>query len=189
MQRDADIATLLRSGDAPGAFTHLVERYEGKVFRLCRTLLQDVSLAQDTAQDIFLRVWRALDRYDPASGAFSTWIYAITRNRCLTVLARQPQSNTSLSDADTWDHAAQIPIPCTINDAASLDWLRAQVDALPAPYRRSLTLFYYEDHSISEVAAMLGLPEGTVKTHLHRARAALHANLQRYGLAEATLWL
>ena len=189
MQRDADIAALLRAGEAAQAFTQLVERYDAKVFRLCSALLRDTALAQDTAQDTFLRVWRAMDRYDPASGAFSTWIYTIARNRCLTVLAREPSPQSSLSHTDIWDQAEQIAIAPVTNDAASLAWLRQQVDALPAHFRNCLTLFYYEDHSVAEVAAMLGLPEGTVKTHLYRARAALHDALQQRGLADASLWL
>jgi RNA polymerase sigma-70 factor (ECF subfamily) len=189
MLRDADVAAMLKAGDTAQAFTMLVERYEGKVFRLCSTLLKDAALAQDTAQDAFLRVWRALDRYNPASGALSTWIYAIARNRCLSVLERQPHVHDSLSQTDTWEQATQIASPKATNDAASLAWLRTQVDALPTAYRNSLTLFYYEDHSLSEVASMLGLPEGTVKTHLHRARAALHSALRQGGVADATLWL
>lgn len=187
--RDADVAVMLKQGQHTKAFTHLVERYEVKVFRLCSALLKDNALAQDMAQETFLRVWRALDRYDAATGAFSTWIYAIARNRCLTALEREPASNHSMSDPDVWDEATQVTNSATVNDAASLAWLRQQVDALPAPYRSSLTLFYYEDRSVSEVATMLGLPEGTVKTHLHRARAALHEVLQKRGLAKATLWL
>lgn len=187
--RDADIAEMLTTGDTAQAFTELVERYEGKVFRLCSTLLKDSALAQDTTQEAFLRVWRALDRYNPASGALSTWIYAIARNRCLSVLERRPHVHDSLSQMDTWEQAAQIASPMVTNDAASLAWLRSQVEALPAAYRNSLTLFYYEDHSLSEVACMLGLAEGTVKTHLHRARAALHSALRHSGVAEATLWL
>ncbi len=187
--RDADIAVMLRTGQQPQAFTLLVERYEAKVFRLCCALLKDSALAQDMAQETFLRVWRALDRYDPATGAFSTWIYAIARNRCLTALEREPVLKHSMSDPDVWDQVEQIAATATVNDAASLAWLRQQVDALPVHLRNSLTLFYYEDRSISEVAAMLGLPEGTVKTHLHRARAALQEVLLKRGLAEATLWL
>jgi RNA polymerase sigma-70 factor (ECF subfamily) len=187
--RDADVTALLKDGRHVEAFTELVERYEAKVFRLCCALLKDGALAQDMAQETFLRVWRALDCYDPAIGAFSTWIYAIARNRCLTALEREPAHSHSMSDPDVWDQVGQIAATATVNDAASLAWLRQQVDALPANLRSSLTLFYYEDRSVSEVAAMLGLPEGTVKTHLHRARAALHDELQKRGLAEAALWL
>jgi RNA polymerase sigma factor (sigma-70 family) len=67
--------------------------------------------------------------------------------------------------------------------------LRALVDKLPERYRRTLTLHYYEDRSVSEVAAMLAMPEGTVKTTLHRARAALTEQLRRRGLDSPGIWL
>lgn len=180
---------MLKRGQQTQAFTHLVERYESKVFRLCITLLKDSALAQDMAQETFLRVWRALEKYDPAAGAFSTWIYAIARNRCLSALERGPAPHHSMSDPEVWDQAAQVATPASVNDSASLAWLRQQVDALPYPLRSSLTLFYYEDCSVSEVALMLGLPEGTVKTHLHRARNALFDILRARGLADANLWI
>jgi RNA polymerase sigma-70 factor (ECF subfamily) len=63
------------------------------------------------------------------------------------------------------------------------------VDLLPERYRRTLTLFYYEDRSVSEVARMLGMPEGTVKTNLSRARAALAEQLRRRGLSDPSQWL
>jgi RNA polymerase sigma-70 factor, ECF subfamily len=73
------------------------------------------------------------------------------------------------------------------DDAAAL--LRKVVNELPERYRRVLTLFYYEDRSVSEVAEMLAMPEGTVKTMLFRARAQLAEELKRRGLHDARLWL
>jgi RNA polymerase sigma-70 factor (ECF subfamily) len=67
--------------------------------------------------------------------------------------------------------------------------LRELVDLLPERYRRTLTLFYYEDRSVSEVARMLAMPEGTVKTNLSRARAALAEQLRRRGLSDPRQWL
>ena len=67
--------------------------------------------------------------------------------------------------------------------------LRGLVDALPDAQRWSLTLYYYEERAVAEVAAMLGLPEATVKTHLHRGRQALRGRLAERGLADAALWL
>jgi RNA polymerase sigma-70 factor (ECF subfamily) len=74
-------------------------------------------------------------------------------------------------------------------DASALALLRQLVDALPQVYRSCLMLYYFEELSVTEVAAMLGLPEGTVKTHLHRARQRLHQLLEQRGLAHAGLWL
>jgi RNA polymerase sigma-70 factor (ECF subfamily) len=63
------------------------------------------------------------------------------------------------------------------------------VDALPPAQRQALTLYYYEERAVAEVAAMLGLPEATVKTHLHRGRQTLRGRLAACGLADPALWL
>lgn len=190
VQRDADLLALLASGDVHGAFERLVPRYETKVYRLCCTLLREPDAARDAAQDSLLRVWRALPRFDPAKAALSTWIYAVTRNRCLTLLAAQAGPFQSLSlpevEAEVDLIAASVP---SVAAADAGDTVRGLVNALPEGPRRSLTLFYYEERSVAEVASMLGLPEGTVKTHLHRGRAAVLKALQDLGLADPRLWL
>lgn len=186
--RDADIQVSLQAGDAAVAFNALLERYEAKVFRLCVSMLHDAHLAQDVAQEVFLRVWRHLNRYDAQSGAFSTWIYAIARNQCLTTLCKQHPPDASLDDSELSQQVMQISAATEINDTASLAWLRSLVQALPTAQCSCLTLYYFEERSVSEVATLLDLPEGSVKTHLHRARQALHRALQQHGLADAALW-
>lgn len=186
--RDADIQAQLQAGNTVTAFNALLERYELKVFRLCASMLHDKSLAQDLAQEVFLRVWRHLNRYDASSGAFSTWIYAIARNQCLTTLSKQHPAWASLDDTEVAQQVAQISTPTEPNDAASLVWLRSLVQALPTAQRSCLTLYYFEDNSVAEVATLLDLPEGSVKTHLHRARQSLHSALQQHGLADAAIW-
>ena len=170
------------------AFEMLVQRYESKVFRLCMAMLRDPHAAQDVAQDSLLRVWRSLAGYKSDLAALSTWIYAITRNQCLTELARSKQANASRFDAD-WDEIEQLPDTSRQHDPSGLKLLQGLVNALPPAYQTCLKLYYFEEFSVDEVADMLALPHGTVKTHLHRARLALHQALQARGLAYASLWL
>jgi len=188
-RRDADLQALLARGETQAAFEQLVPRYEAKVYRLCLTLLRVPAAAQDAAQDSLLRVWRALARYDPATAALSTWIYAIARNRCLSLLAAHHGPATAVSLDEVADEVGLIAACAPHPEADASLWLRGLVAALPEAQRRCVTLFYYEERAVAEVAAMLGLPEGTVKTHLHRARAALLQRLQQQGLADASLWL
>jgi RNA polymerase sigma-70 factor (ECF subfamily) len=188
-QRDADIVGLLQDGQVHRAFEYLVQRYETKVFHLCLSMLRDTHAAQDLAQDSLLRVWRSLASYKPGMAALSTWIYAIARNRCLTEVARRKQADAHLDDATTWDDIERLPAVPPIHDPAALKLLRHMVDALPQAYQSCLKLYYFEEHSVDEVADMLDLPQGTVKTHLHRARHALYQSLQAQGLASASLWL
>ena len=188
--RDADVLALLACGDTHRAFELLVPRYEHKVYRLCFTLLREPAAAHDAAQDCLLRAWRALPRYEPAKAALSTWLYAIARNRCLTLLAARHGHTQSLSQPEVEAEANLIAAPVASGPGSdATETVRQLVDALPETPRRCVTLFYYEERSVAEVAGMLGLPEGTVKTHLHRGRAALLKALQALGLADPQLWL
>lgn len=188
-ERDADIVGLLQEGEMYPAFESLVQRYETKVFHLCLAMLRDTHTAQDMTQDSLLRVWRSLASYKPGMAALSTWIYAITRNRCLTELARGQQASALQDDAADWDTIEQLPETATHHDPAALARLWHMVDTLPQAFKTCLKLYYFEEHSVDEVADMLGLPQGTVKTHLSRGRQALYQALQAQGLASASLWL
>ncbi len=185
--RDQDIVELLQGGAYEAAFGRLADRYERKVYRLCCSLLRDPDQAADAAQESLVRVWKALPRYDRRA-SLSTWIYTITRNRCLTAIGRRRETN-SMSDpaVEQAVEAAQASAPESGQD--QLEVLRELVEALPERYRSALTLFYYEEKSVGEVAAMLGLPEGTVKTNLHRARAMLRERVRALGLGDAEFWL
>ena len=187
MQQDQDIVELLHAGAVEVAFERLVGRYERKVYRLCCSLLRDPDQAQDAAQESLVRVWKALSRYDQRA-SLSTWIYTITRNRCLTAIERRRDLD-SLTDPAV-EHevdAAQAVEPEGARDHVAV--LRELVEALPERYRRALTLYYYEERSVGEVADMLGLPEGTIKTNLHRARALLLEQVRGLGLGDPRLWL
>ncbi len=185
--RDSDIADLLRAGHRDRAFEALLERYEGKVYRLCCALLRDRTQAEDAAQESIVRVWKSLDSYD-GRASLSSWIYAITRNRCLTALERR-RAMESLSDSEIESEIEGLPATESEPAALRSEYLREMVDLLPERLRRTLLLFYYEDRSIGEVALMLGCPEGTVKTHLYRARAALVEQLKQRGLNDPQHWL
>jgi RNA polymerase sigma-70 factor (ECF subfamily) len=187
--RDADIAALLAHGDPGAAFEALVDRYEGKVYRLCRSLLRDSANAEDATQDSLLRAWRSLAGYDATSGALSTWLYAITRNRCLTLLGRARAPEVALDDDTGREIAERVAAPSPPISPDGVQALRALVEELPDAQRSAVLLYYYEERAVGEVAAMLGLPEGTVKTHLHRGRAGLLERMGRQGLAEPSMWL
>jgi RNA polymerase sigma-70 factor, ECF subfamily len=187
--RDGDIQALLKGGAQGDAFAELQRRYQAKVYRLCCVLLRDRAQAEDAAQESLVRIWRALPRYD-GRASLSTWIYTITRNRCLTAIQRR-RDLASLDEESKGAVERELleEQPPEAEDTQAQALLRELVEALPERYRRVLTLFYYEDRSVSEVGAMLGMAEGTVKTHLFRARALLAEQLKRRGLHDARLWL
>jgi RNA polymerase sigma-70 factor (ECF subfamily) len=190
--QDRDIVELLQRSALEAAFRLTLARYQDKVYRLCCTLLRDPTAAEDAAQESLVRIWKAIGSFD-GRASLSTWIYAITRNRCLTAIARR-RDLASMSDAAI---EAEAEITASDQHAAGSEGdtddasatLRELIDLLPERYRRTLMLFYYEDRSVSEVAGMLGMPEGTVKTNLYRARAALTEQLRRRGLDDPSHWL
>ena len=183
-ERDRDIVDLLRAGGRDRAFEELLRRYEGKIYRLCCALLRDRAQAEDAAQESLMRVWKALDRYD-GRASLSSWIYAITRNRCLTALERR----RSFDSVDDLGDEAEAGLAASVEPGdGRAQQLLALVQLLPERLRRALVLYYYEERSVSEVALMLGCPEGTVKTALFRARAALADLLKRRGLDDPAYW-
>ncbi len=183
---DQDIVELLRTGAMERAFGLLLDRYEAKVYRLCCALLRDGFQAEDVAQESLIRIWKALPRYDQRA-SLSTWIYAITRNRCLSALGQRREA-MSLSDTAIAAEVDQIAVPGPGSEDAPAV-LRELLDLLPERYRKTLVLYYYEQRSVREVAEMLAIPEGTVKTVLHRARAELTEQLRQRGLGDPHAWL
>jgi RNA polymerase sigma-70 factor (ECF subfamily) len=168
---DTDIHECLRAGRYRDALVLLLPRYRDKVFRLCLSMLRDRALAEDVTQDVFMRVWRALPGYG-AQASLSTWIYAISRNACLSEL-RKRRAMVSL-DCDDDEYNPEIAALSTRDSDDSATVSIGQVlDQLPERYRQAVTLFYMEDKSYEQTAASLGLPLGTVKALLHRARKRL----------------
>src|SRR5580704_13725937 len=148
-------------------FERVLAEYRDKVFRLACSLLGDEASAEDAAQEIFLKVWKALPDFRGES-SMSTWIYAIARNTCLTRRRIAAERRTfSLEETN----AAEIPSHDP--PAAADSDLRAAIDRLPAKYKQVVVLFYLEDRSYQQVALALGVPMGTVKTYLHRGKKEL----------------
>jgi RNA polymerase sigma-70 factor (ECF subfamily) len=184
---DGQILELLAAGEAARAFEIVLARYEAKVFRLCCAILRERSLAEDTAQEALIRIWKALPRFD-GRAAISTWIYTIARNRCMTALQRR-RDFQSLSDPGVEHEAEAVTAVMPSAGDEPLALLKELVDELPERYRRTLTLYYYEERSVSEVALALGTAEGTVKTTLFRARAMLLQRLENLGMKDISQWL
>lgn len=165
MASDQDITQLLLSKRHVEAFDMLLGSYQDKVFRLAWSMLGNHEQAEDAAQEIFLRIWKSLSRYRGES-ALGTWIYSIARNACLTAIARRAARPTvPLKEAGHPAATAAAEEP-----RADVIGLVAQ---LPEKHRQVVMLYYMEDKSYEEVARILELPLGTVKTYLHRGRKQL----------------
>jgi RNA polymerase sigma-70 factor (ECF subfamily) len=162
------------------AFELLLSGYDGKVLHLANSILGNRALAEDCSQDIFVRIWRALPAYRGQS-SISTWVFAIARNTCLTALRRQRRGGmVSLEEPGVLLKLESMP---TSREPGGPDLPRL-VAQLPEKYRQVILLFYMEEKSYEEVAHLLGLPMGTVKTYLHRARKALAAAVMEANMEE-----
>ena len=163
-----DVPELLAARRYGDVLERLLDRYEQKVFRMAVIMLRDRGLAEEVTQDVFLNIWRALPRYD-GRAAVSTWLYTIARNACFSAVRRQAYRRVTPID--------DIAEPSVFQDQSDPDLLRC-IGRLPEVERQVVLLFYWEDRSVADVAAALDMPEGTVKSHLHRARQALGKMLE-----------
>lgn len=167
-------ATLIREAKAGDqeAFRQLVERYQGAVHNLAYRMLGDPEEAEDAAQEIFVRLYRQLERYDPER-KFSTWTLAIATNYCIDQLRRRRLQLVPLENIIPWARARDAGPEGEALSRESRDEVQRLLKQLPEKYRAPLVLRYWEDLSCAEIAEILGVPEGTVKTQIHRARKQL----------------
>jgi RNA polymerase sigma-70 factor (ECF subfamily) len=130
-------------------------------------MLKDRGRAEEVTQDVFVKLWQAFPSYD-GRAAPSTWLYTIARNTCLSAVRSESHRRTSPLD-DSPEPATPSPSDDALDDVA----LERCLSRLPQVQREVITLFYLGEKNVKEVAGLLDLPEGTVKSHLHRARRAL----------------
>ena len=159
------------------AFDRLVERYQRDVYRLCYRYVNNHQDANDMAQDVFLKAYRAIGRFRGDS-SFSTWLYRIAVNTCLNFRAarRLPQDELSDDLADRGASAAE-----RLHQAERSARVRHAVARLPEKQRATLILKIYQDMTHEEVAGVLGSSVGTVKANLFHALANLKKLLSAGG--------
>ncbi len=160
-------------GNKP-AFAELVRRHQGRVRGLLLRLAKDRVLADDLAQEVFLRAYRGLVGFQNRS-AFGTWLYRIAYNAYLNNRTRVRRF-CELPE----DYVAGAVAPESRMSAPRSDLRRdlsAAIETLPERYRAVVVLYYLEEVSYPEIADILSVPLGTVKTHLHRAKKLLRERM------------
>lgn len=173
---EAVLIEAAKSGDQE-AFRHIVERYQGAVHNLAYRMLGTPEEAEDAAQEIFVRLYRQLGRYDPAR-KFSTWTLAIATNYCIDQLRRRRMQLVPLENIIPWARSRDSGPEGEALSSESRDEMQRLLKRLPEKYRAPLVLRYWEDLSCAEIAEILGVPEGTIKTQIHRARKQLGKMLE-----------
>ena len=176
---DSDLLGACRQGDE-AAWRELVFRHTRKVFGLAYRFSGRVDEAEDLTQEVFVKVYQALDRYQPAEGAFSTWLTAVARNHAIDHYRRRKEERLrrshSLEELDRLPSRAEGPLR-GLEREERVQLVRRGLRALPAPLREPLVLCDLQGLSYDEVAATLSLPLGTVKSRINRGRLELAKRL------------
>ena len=161
----------------------IAQRYGRTVYRMAYAFTGDADEAWDLAQDVFVRVYRNLDRYRP--GTFEGWLYRITKNLFLDRVRRQARVRIVPLPTESWKEA---PDPAAgPAEHAECGVLRGDLvqalQQLPVSFRTAVVLTDVEGLTYAEVADALGWPIGTVRSRVHRGRKALRTALERHEVA------
>ena len=184
---DPDLVALARKGSEP-AYRELLTRYERPVFSLVFRMVRDRETAEDLSQETFIKVLNNLDRYSPEF-KFSSWLFKIANNLTIDHLRRRRVDTISIEgapDAVTAESARATSIAVVSGSESPLEELESRelgtaieraIGKLRPEYRACIMLRHVEDKSYEEIADIVKLPLGTVKTYIHRARHELRAAL------------
>jgi RNA polymerase sigma-70 factor (ECF subfamily) len=180
---DADVAALAKQG-REGAFRELIRRYERPVFSLIFRMVRDRETAEDLSQETFIKVLNHIDRYRPEF-KLSSWLFKIANNVTIDYLRKRQLETVSMDGSPHAGTAAEVEATSFDVEArqeSALDEMEARelgsaieraIAKLRPEYRSCIMLRHVEGRSYEEIAAILDLPLGTVKTYIHRARHEL----------------
>ena len=184
---DQDVVAAARTGDE-AAYRELVRRYERPVFSLIYRMVRNRELAEDLSQETFIKVLNALDSYRPEF-KFSSWVFKIANNAAIDHLRRRELDTLSLEGsphADTPEKLEATALQIGEKAESALDAvankelggeIEQAIAKLRPEYRTCILLRHVEGRAYEEIAEILDLPLGTVKTYIHRARNELRLSL------------
>ncbi len=187
-QDEAALVAEAIEGSEP-AFRTLVERYQRPVFSLVLRMVRDRGIAEDVTQEVFVKAWVALARYDPRR-RFASWLFKIASNAAIDQLRRKKLPTTSIETSDPDQSSILDRIedersesPDTLVKRRELSSaLEAAVAALRPEYRLVVLLRFREELPYRDIAEATGMPLGTVKTNLRRARREIEERLRKDGV-------
>lgn len=185
---DKDVIAQAREG-RDSAFRELIRRYERPVFSVIYRMVRDRELSEDLAQDTFIKVLNALDKYDP-SYKFSSWIFKIAHNTTVDHLRKKRPDTLSLEGsphARTQEQAEATSFTPVDTSGSPEYYAESQeigseieeaIGELRPEYREAIVLWHVEGRPYDEIAEIMDLPLGTVKTYIHRGRNELRKKLE-----------
>src|SRR5216684_2716168 len=181
-QDDLQLVTASKGGDQD-AFAQLVQRYQRRVFNLVYRMLQQYEEANEVTQETFLAVWQGLPSFR-GDARFSTWLYRIAYNCALKQLEQRKRDRAIQAGVQAEQMMAnasrQESVDTQLESHARQALIHEQLSNLPAKYRIVLVLRHLQDMTYEEMAEILTMPIGTIKTHLFRARNLLKERLEMF---------
>jgi RNA polymerase sigma-W factor len=191
-REDAQLVKRCLRGDEK-AFEELLAKYRRPVYSICMRMVRNETDAEDLAQEAFIRTFNVLDRYNP-SYPFSSWLYRITSNLCIDFIRKRRKGIVSLDEpvsGEEGDMPRQIASGTgdperELQTREMMAVLEEAVSALPEHYRIIVILRHQEQLSYEEISDNLGIPLGTVKARIHRARNLIKGFFQDRGMLDET---
>lgn len=189
MPSERHLIDAARDGDHP-SFLHLVRNHQNRVYRFILKHINHVADAEDLAQDTFIEAYLGLVHFRGDS-ALSTWLLGIALNKARNYLSRAPERRFHWeSDDSLVNQASPNSMPCLVLEQRQvLDTVRQGIAQLPSDLREALIFVAFEQLSYQDTANLLGIPVGTAKSRVNRARCLLADYLQALGLTPSDVVL
>lgn len=172
---DAELINQILKGNS-NAFELLVNRYQKLVVHITLRIIQRQEDMEDVCQEVFLKIYENLKKYRHEC-KLSTWIATIAYNTSLNHLRRYKNDQVKSDDPLSFERTTDVRID-EYEKADLYQYIRKQIDQLPLQYRTVLTLYHLDEFSYQEVEQITGMPEGTIKNYLFRAKAQLKEKLK-----------
>lgn len=188
-QRDGQLMALVAEADAT-ALEALYDRYGKAAYSLARRILTDETLAEDVVQEVFLSLWRNARRFDPSRGTVGTYLLSMTHDRSVDVVRREEnlRRRRGPEEALALTSDPRVDIEEGVEAAERRAQVRAALAELPEPQREALLLAYFGGYTQREVASLVGVPLGTVKTRMAAGMRKLKDALREAGQPEQFPW-
>lgn len=187
---DEELLEAFRRSDA-GAFEEVFARYSHLVFSTCLRVLEDAQAAEDMTQEVFVRLWRRPELYDPARGRFVSWLLSVTRNRAIDELRsrgrRRSHETSGEMERDVDEPTASDDPLMAAELADQRAVLRSALDELPEEQRSAIELAYFGGLTHLEIAMLQRQPLGTVKTRIRLGMKKLKVALQQNSVTREQL--
>ncbi len=173
----------VKKGDTE-AFSRLIDTYKDMVYTLCLRMLTVEEDAEEAAQDVFIKVFRSIQGFHEKS-KFSTWLYRITYNQCISVIRKKVKMIDLVDDMPSLEvDESDLNGLESISREERGRYLRMALDALPETDGVVVTLFYYDELSLDEIAEITGLTNNNIRIKLHRSRKKMYQVISEHLTSE-----